>query len=153
MEGDNIMLLEQIKSDIKHAMLTRDEARRDILRVVIGEVQRKVGAESDDDVKRTIRKIIEGNTETLSNLGNDVRTSKLVKENEILNEYLPKMWSVEQIEAFFLNSNEPYFEQIIEAKGEGTAMGLAMRTLKSVNAPVDGKDVKLVIQKIRSQSN
>lgn len=147
-------LLNRIKADIKWAMMNKDEGKKNVLRVVVGEVQRKFGAEGDEDVQRVIKKIIEGNSETLKSLphdGGDPRVAILTKENEILNEYLPQFWNFMQVEAFFLNSNGPEFEQIANAKSDGQATGIAMKALKAAGAPVDGKVVGEVVKKIRSK--
>lgn len=139
------LLLSKIRGDIRQAMLDHDDLRKDILRVVVGEVQRKLDADKDEDVVRAIRKIIEGNLESLTHIENP----KLKKENEILAEYLPVLWSFDETEAFFLNSETPVFEQIRDAKNDGAAIGIAMKTLKAANAPVDSKIVQEIVKKIR----
>jgi uncharacterized protein len=147
-EEERKMLLDRIKDDIRKAMFAKDDNRKNILRVVVGEVQRKsfVRGTTEDDIYKVIRKLIEGNNETLKfMLPSDVK-SMLCEENEILNSYLPRLWDQEKIEAFF---HGDLSKQIKDAKSEGMAIGIAMKALKTDNAPVDGKDVKLVVQRIR----
>lgn len=143
------MLLSKIRSDIRTAMLSRDELRKNVLRVVVGEVQRKTGAESDEDVIRVIKKLIEGNNESIS-YNKDSRA--LTIENEILSTYLPEMWTVERIKMHFSVLSDTTIFDIVGAKNEGAAMGIAMKSLKSRNASVESKDVKTVVQELRSKS-
>jgi uncharacterized protein YqeY len=139
-------LYNDLRNELHIAMKENAEDKKNLLRIVIGEVQRKFGAESDEDVHRVVRKLIEGNNEsqklrTNAGLPED---QHLLKENQMLQAYLPVFWSQEQIEVALQNVS------IKEAKNEGAAIGSAMKALKSVNAVVDGKDVKAVVQKIRS---
>jgi uncharacterized protein YqeY len=153
-------LIDQIKNQIKTCLKEGDKVQLNILRVVLGDVQKKMAdgdeerrllADTDEEVQRVIRKIMEGNTETLGLITpEDARHAILARENKILQEMLPQTWDAKEIEAFFLNHNDPIFEQIKNAKSEGQATGVAMKALKSVNAPVDGKLVKEVVVRIRS---
>lgn len=140
------MLFQRIREDIKKAMIEKNDIKKSILRVVIGEIQRKTGAESDEDVIKVIKKVIEGNDESMKVSPSTV----LIEENNILKEYLPKFWTHQEIESFFLNHDDPIFESIRDAKSDGQATGIAMKALKCVNAPVDGKSVNEIVRKIRN---
>jgi uncharacterized protein YqeY len=59
------VLLETIKERIKTALKSGNNTEKSVLRVVLGEVQKKYNANSDDDVQKVIRKIMESNAETL----------------------------------------------------------------------------------------
>ena len=83
---------------------------------------------------------------------NDPRYQKLSVENSILAGLLPKEWDEQTVEAFFLNHDDPIFEQIQKAAKEGQAVGVAMKALKAANAPVDSKVVAAVVKKIREQA-
>lgn len=148
------MLIERLKAQTKDAMKAGRTVERDILRLVVGEAQtleaRNNKVPSDEQVEKIIRKMIEGNQETINLSKNEESWAKLVEENKILEEWLPKTLTQEEIEAFFLNSDGPEFEQIQNAKNDGQAMGMAMKTLKSADQKVLGDDVKAVVAKIRT---
>ena len=136
-------LLTKIKDDIRRAILDKNEIKRDILRVVVGELNRKHTEGNDTEVIKTIKKIIEGNNELFVYSSEE----KLRKENEILNDYLPKMLSKEKITSL-LSKN---YKEIKEAKAEGIAIGMAMKELKASGVAVDGNDVKEVVITMRNQ--
>lgn len=143
------MLIETIKERIKVAMYAKNEIEKNVLRVILGEAQQK-NVSKDEEIHKIIKKVMEGNTETLNVLPEgDSRKDALSRENAILGEMLPKTWSLMEIEAFFLNSDLPEYEQIQEAKSEGQAMGVAMKALKKAGAPVDAKDVTAFVKKAR----
>ncbi len=136
-------LLSRIRGEIRQAMLDKDEVKKSILRVVVGEVERKFGSNSDEDVHKAIKRIIEGNNESLKHGANPT----LLKEISILDEYLPKLLSLEMIEAALLGTSTDV--AIKAAKNDGAAVGAAMKALKTIGAAVDGNDVKTVVKKIR----
>lgn len=58
--------------------------------------------------------------------------------------------SQNEIEAFFLNHNDPWYEKIQQAGSEKEAIDMASRVLREQNQPAfDPKDVKAVVRKIR----
>jgi uncharacterized protein YqeY len=63
------MLIDKLKDDLKESMLSKDESKRNMLRVVIGEVQRlnkKAGEKpTDKEVEGVIKHLIESVAETL----------------------------------------------------------------------------------------
>lgn len=143
------MMIQKLKDDLKAAMLAKDELRKNILRVVLGELQlieARNQQVNDEKVCGVIKKLIASNEETLAAGG----AQKLAEENKILATYLPSYWSVVEIEAFFLNREGPEFEQIRDAKSAGQATGIAMKTLKTVGAPVQGVDVTAFVEKVRA---
>lgn len=146
------MLIDTIKSKITAAMLAKKTRERDVLRFVVSELQRSnVLSPTDDQVVKVVKKTIENNEITLKFCPQtDVRFASLTEENTILTNLLPQEWTAETIEAFFLNGDDPIFEQIQDADKEGKAIGLAMKALKAVNAPVDSKVVNEVVKKIRA---
>ena len=146
-----------VKNGMTSAMKSGQNAERDTYRLVLGELQRvdlngkNTSDPSDEQVVKVLKKIIENNKETLKVCpAHDPRFNKLNAEITLLSELIPKQWDSAMIEAFFLNHNDPIFEQIRDGKTEGAATGIAMKALKVVNAPVDGKVVGEVVRKIRS---
>lgn len=85
----------------------------------------------------SLRKVIKSNEETLLVATSEETKAKLLEENQVLNGLLPETWDVAKI----LAALEPVAAQIKEAKGDGPATGVAMKLLKSLGAPVEGKDV------------
>ena len=146
-------LVEQIKTQMIAAMKGKRDVEKNILRLVMGEVQtlesRQNKSLTDENVYSIIRKLVQKNEETLE-LVQDDRKDKLLAENEVLNTLLPKTLSQEEIEAWFLNHNDPLFEMIRDARAEGQAIGIAMKALKADSQDVLGDDVKAVVVKIRN---
>lgn len=149
------MLMDTLKARIKAAMLARNDAERNILRVLLGEAQTiesRQGSITDDQVVKVAKKLIDNNNESMAAMEwDDARAVPLAKENEILSSLVPKELTAQDIEAFFLNSNNPEFEQIQNAKADGQATGIAMKALKAAGLAVDGKLVGEVVKKIRGQ--
>lgn len=77
---------EQINADLKTAMKEQNEKVKSLLRVVIGELNRKGKVVGDDQVIAVIKKMIEGAKET----GN-------LDEIPILENYLPQQMSEEDL--------------------------------------------------------
>lgn len=150
------MSIQTIKQRVLEATKAKRAVERDVLRLVLGEVQtlesRNNKPLTDEQVDNLVRKVIQSNTETLGIFKGDPddRYNKLVEENRILNELLPTTLTQPEIEAFFLNGDGPEFEQIRDAKSDGQAMGMAMKLLKASGQAVLGDDVKAVVAKIRS---
>jgi uncharacterized protein YqeY len=146
------MLAEMVKSRMVAAMKSKNNRERDVLRFVLSELQRSnIVDPTDDQVVKVIKKTIENNGVTLKFChADDPRLESLEEENAILNGILPKEWDSQTIEAFFLNGDDPVFEQIRNADKEGKAIGIAMKALKAANAPVDSKLVNEVVKKIRT---
>lgn len=72
------MLQEKIQLDLKNAIINKDESRKSLLRVVIGEFNREGKILNDDLVIRILKKLKE-NAEIMNNQD----------EIKILDEYLP----------------------------------------------------------------
>ena len=70
--------------------------------------------------------------------------SKEKAEKVIVESLLPKMWDLEQIKSFLEN----HLSGIMGASTEGQAIGMAMKVLKSEQAPVSGNDVKKAVEEI-----
>lgn len=84
-------LQERIKSDLKTAMKEKNEEVKSLLRVVIGEFNRE-GKELDDiQAEKVLRKMVKSLTE--------VKTEEAKKEIEILEKYLPKLMTEDEIYA------------------------------------------------------
>lgn len=145
------MLVDQIKTEIKAALIAKDDVKKNVLRYVLGQAQNEQARVKhgmtdnipDEMLVKIIRKTIENNNETL---GMNPAASHLVTENNVLDSMLPKLWSQELIEGHLQGMRQ----DIKDAKNDGQATGLAMKSLKAANAPVDGKDVTAVVKRIRT---
>jgi len=142
-------IIQDIKSQIKEAMIAKDAVRRDILRLVIGQVQQS-GDESDEAVIKIIKKIIKSNTETVEALESrdhvDVpEVLKLEDEIDFLEPYVPKAMSAEEIKAFISDNSI----DLSSAKNDGQAMGMLMKPLKGTGREIDSVVVKSVIAELK----
>lgn len=147
-------MLQEMKAQMVLAMKAKNITERDILRLIISEVQSAEAKQNktftSEQIESVIRKLIKDNDESLTFVQpGDERRTKLLEENLILNKLLPTTLSQEEIEVFLLKSDGPEFEQIQNAKNDGQATGIAMKSLKSANQKVLGDDVKAVVAKIR----
>ncbi len=144
------MLVDDIKKRIPQAMKDKKVVERDILRVALSEIQnhenRSGKPPTEEEASKIIRKVIKSNEETLLVATSEETKAKLLEENQVLNGLLPQTWDVAKI----LAALEPVAAQIKEAKGDGPATGVAMKLLKSLGAPVEGKDVGEAVKKLRS---
>ena len=124
-------LQEQIQADLKTAMLNKDENKKNLIRVILGEFSR-VGKElTDEQVIKILKKMLENAKE----MSNQV-------EIDILETYLPKELSKEKLTALIL--------KIIIDNGITSIkeMGKVMSGLKATGALYDGKVASEIIKTI-----
>ncbi len=143
------MLIDDIKAQITQAMRDRDSALRDLLKVVLGELQtaasRTGDAMDDDQAQRIIRKMVKSNNEMIELSTRPEAIEKAKAELVILESLLPKTLSMDEV----MSALEPVKEAIVAAGNDGQATGVAMKHLKSSGAVVEGKDVGRVVKQIR----
>jgi uncharacterized protein YqeY len=169
-------LIEAIRSQLTTAIKTKDTIRKEILRVILGDLstlelrsyklkstEAPFGkAPTDEDIRRVIKKLLEGNNETLKFIDppkdNFAKQTfdKLTLENEILLSMLPKTLSREEIKTklqLWLHDDTGELNeeagQIIRAKNDGQATGIAIKYFKENNLEVDGTDVAAVVKELR----
>jgi len=145
--------MEQIlKSEIHKALLARDEISKNILRLVLGEIQLKESSTklSTAEHQAIIRKIIKSNQETIARLLESNRPDDvliLLKEIDILKAILPKDWDSNKIHQFIKDKNI----DVISPKNEGQAIGAVMKALKvEPDAVIDPAIVKVVVIELRN---
>jgi uncharacterized protein YqeY len=143
------MLVDQIKARMFQAIKAGAHVEKEILRVAVGEITTEAARPgrqgSDEEAQAILRKLVKSNEETLASTTDAEKRATLLKENEILSEFLPKSLSPEEI----LLALAPVVEQIKAAGNDGQATGVAMKQLKVAGAIVNGKDVALVIKDLR----
>lgn len=149
------MIKKELQEKIKTAMKQKRQLTLNVCRVALGEIQTiesRNGSISEEEAQKTLRKMIQSNTEMIECSKDSNKINVLREENELLNSLLPKLWSQDEIVAFFLSGDGPEFEMIQEADNFGAAMGLAMKALKKADAPVEGKTVKQSVEYMRNSS-
>jgi hypothetical protein len=125
-----------------------DKERRGILKVVLGEIQRipPTMKTTDEAGFKVVKDMLKANEGLMEHLTSDnARYQALARENEILRPLLPSYWSEDQICTFLLKEQV----DVKSAKGEGQAVGMAMKALKAAGAPVEGETVKKVVVALR----
>ena len=144
------MLTDEIRERVKRAMRTGDAVEKNVLRVALGEIQSeesRSGKTLDEAaVSALLRKLVKSNQDTLAAGPNEERRRILEREVEILKELLPQTLGAEAIQAAL----EPVRDEVLGARNDGQATGVAMKHLKSSGAAVTGQDVAQAVKAMRS---
>lgn len=127
-------LQEALKKDLIAAMKARDDVRKSVIRIIMGELARlEQKAVPDDDVVKIIKKLIKAEKETLERGG--AEQSGYI---ELLESYLPHMASEEELIAW------------IDANVDFSQFGNRMQAMKPImahfGAGADGNRVKQILQ-------
>ena len=128
---------ERIKKDLVEAMKAKDDEKKSILRVIMGEFGRQAQKEiEDEETVKIIKKLVKSEKEVLdrSKAG---ETNRFIKVAEA---YLPRMASEEQIRAWIVSNID--FSQF---KNKMQAMKPIMQHFGET---ADGNLVKKVLQEI-----
>jgi uncharacterized protein len=143
------MLIDDVKQQVLQAMRDKDTARRDLLKVLLGELQtaaaRTGDAMDDDQAQRIIRKMVKSNREMAELSDRPGVAEQMKAELQILESLLPRTLSVDQIVAAL----DPVTDAVKAAGNDGQATGVAMKHLKSSGAAVEGKDVGQAVRRMR----
>lgn len=95
-------LQQQIKSELKVAMKAKDTAKKDTIRIIMGEFSRQPKKElSDPEVVAVLRKLIKSETELLEQAKGNVADSEYIA---VLEGYLPQQASEEDIKAWITDN-------------------------------------------------
>jgi uncharacterized protein len=142
------MLVDELKKRIAQAMRERDNVAKDVLRVALGEIQtqehRANQTMTDDEAVAVVRKLVKSNEETMA-ASTGERAATLKREIELLTSLLPKRMTIEQI----VLALEPQRDALRAAKGDGPAVGIAIKHLKASGASFDGTDVAEAVKRLR----
>ncbi|MEM1027409.1 MAG: GatB/YqeY domain-containing protein [Planctomycetota bacterium] len=143
------MLIDDIKKRIIVAMKAKNTQERDILKVVLGDLQIQETRKGDDltdaEAQQIIRKVIKGNGEMITAVEDAAVVERMNQEIAILESLLPQSLSVEEIVAAL----GPVADAVEAAGNDGQATGVAMKHLKSSGAEVQGKDVSAAVRQMR----
>jgi uncharacterized protein YqeY len=128
-------LQDKLKDDLKSAMKARDEAQKDAIRVIMGEMARLDKKQlPDDEITRIIKKLIKSEREMLDKSGQG-GTSPFIA---IIEAYLPKMATQDEI-ARWITANIDFSTYKNKMQ--------AMSTIMAHFGPsADGNVVKQVLQ-------
>jgi len=123
----------RLKDELKEAIKAKDTARTGAIRIMIGEFQRLPTKElSDEQVVVVIKKLIKSEKELLAVSG-QASSQYLV----ILESYLPKQATVEEIRA--------YIQENIDLKSFKTPMQAMRPIMAHFGATADGNMVQSVL--------
>jgi uncharacterized protein YqeY len=126
------MLVEQIKKDMVQAMKDKDTVKRDVLRVLKGELQRDFITEDEGAMKK-IKKMV---TNLKENHGDQF-------EIDILEAYLPEQLSTEELTA----KAEEFIKE--NSLSGGKAMGQVMGHFsKNYTGLYDGKELSTIVRSL-----
>jgi hypothetical protein len=127
---------------------------RNLLKLVLGEIQQIKKTVTVEDVNTIIKKIIKGNEELMGMVDpeghlrlpeGDARRAQFVSENEFLSDLLPKYWNAIQVR----ESLDEHGVDVKSEEKEGEAIKKAISHLNGLGAPIDGKIVKEVVVEMR----
>jgi uncharacterized protein YqeY len=133
------MLYDQIKADRISAMKNKDEDRKRILTVLLGEIDRSRGTKelTDDVVVAAMKKMVKAANENIALLGEGNPAAEDHKKDLLMLEgYLPKTLSDEEIEKAVRTLKEKH----------GSNMGAIMKEAKEI----PGIDMKKASQILKS---
>lgn len=139
-------LKERIKADILTATKAKDNATKNILKVVLGEVDTQEGRGktlTDEQIYGVIRKVLQGVEEMLIYKPGD---AVLMQEKAILSKLLPVQLDREDI----LDKLIDKVDEIKNAKSDGQATGIAMKYFKENKLVVDGTLMAEIVKQLRN---
>ncbi len=143
-------MIAQLKTRIITAMKAGNIPERNILKVVLGDLQsnetRKGAPLTVEECELTVRKIIKGVNETIPLTADPAAKAALEAEKTIMESLLPKTASEEEIAAALA----PVAEAIRAAGNDGQATGVAMKQIKTAGLAVAGPMVAAVVKKMRA---
>ena len=129
-------LQDTIKKDLVAAMKAKDAARKETLRVVLGEFARMDQKQlSDDQVIRILRNLIKAEQEVLA--GQDEQESTFI---QVIKSYLPQLASDEEIMA--------WIETNIDFSQFNSKMQAMRPIMQHFGSKADGNRVKTLLQKM-----
>ena len=148
MEGDFSMLKEELMQDLKDAMKEKDTIKKDtvqMVRAAILQIEKDKGIEvTDEKIIEIIAKEVKGKKDALVDFEKGGRQDLIDQTNqeiEILNKYLPKQLSREEI--------EEKVKEIITQLGATSIkdMGPVMKEAKAqIGAAADGRTINEVVK-------
>ena len=136
------MFHQQVLNDLKIAMKSGDTIKRDTLRFVVAEFQRKSNPHEeiqDTEVLSIINKLIKSERELL-------KAKQIMDDNDyikVLNNYLPETPSEESVKTWIVNNCEKILETPKNQRNK--FMSKIMEKYKGI---VDGKTIQTYLSKL-----
>jgi uncharacterized protein YqeY len=137
------MLIETIRKDMQNAKLAKETVKANLLSTLYAEIftQSKSGKEmTEEDEIKIIRKFVKNADETLAFDVSEEAKSKLHEEKKILESYLPKQMSKDEIEKIVgslvaegktMKEIMPYFKEKYNGMYDGRAVSEAVKSKTS----------------------
>jgi len=143
------MLEQDLRNDILVSMKQKDELAKDILRLALGEIQLRCTEKSSEaDKLAIIKKLISGISTSIDAIKDDSARAKemerLEKESLLLEKYLPKPLTQEELRAYVL---EKGFE-IGPGSNEGKSKGMILKAIKADALIVKLSDVEALVAEL-----
>jgi uncharacterized protein YqeY len=149
-------LKDKVREQFEDAKRAGKREEKNVLSVILGDIataEARSGKDVPDaEVEKLLRKMVESNTETLAqmkshNRGDDPQVAVLERESAVLKSLLPQTLDT----AAIVKALEPARAEILAAKSDGQATGVAMKHLKTLSLKALGQDVSAAVQAIRNQ--
>ena len=131
-------LKEKVRQTFEEAKRAGNREAKNLLSVILGDIstaEARGGKDiADAEVEKLLRKMVESNTETVSQLkthgrSDDPQVAVLEREIAVLKSLLPQTLDPHAI----IKALEPVRADIIAAKNDGQATGVAMKHLKGLS--------------------
>jgi uncharacterized protein YqeY len=148
-------LKEQVRQKFEEAKRAGHREEKNLLSVILGDVttaEARSGKETTDaEVEKLLRKMVESNAETMSQMkahgrSDDPQVAVLEREIVFLKSLLPQTLDA----AAIVKALEPVRAEVVNAKNDGQATGVAMKHLKGLSLTVQGQDVSAAVKEIRA---
>lgn len=145
-------MIEEIKAKILDAVRNKRVVEKNILKLLLGEIQNleasKNKALDKKEIYTIIKLFIKNNEETIALSKGSVEDLKT--ENLLLNQLLPESFTQPELSRI-INSNPKLLTDILNAKNVGQAIGMAKKEISSLyTKEIPGADLKLVIESIKN---
>lgn len=147
-------LKDTVRAKFEDAKRSGNREEKNLLSVILGDLttaEARTGKDvTDADVEKLLRKMVESNNETLTQLkthqrADDPQVAVLEREIVFLKSILPQTLDV----AAIAKALEPVQAAILNAKNDGQATGVAMKHLKELSLNAQGQDVSAVVKQLR----
>jgi uncharacterized protein YqeY len=149
-------LKESVRQKFEQARRAGNREEKDLLSVILGDIataEARTGKKLPEaEVEKVLRKMVESNTETLTQLkahnrADAPQVAVLGREIALLKAVLPNTLDADAI----IQALTPVTDDIINAKSDGQATGLAMKHLKGLSLNVQGQEVSAAVKQIRTR--
>jgi uncharacterized protein YqeY len=148
-------LKEKVRGQFEEAKRAGKREEKNVLSVILGDIATLEGRSGKDvpdaEVEKLLRKMVESNVETVAQLkshnrGDNPQVAVLDRETVLLKSLLPQTLDAAAIG----KALEPVRADILAAKNDGQAMGVAMKHLKALGLKTQGQDVSAAVQALRA---